>query len=298
MALLGAVPPEAEAAFELVAWLAGLHLEVLATRRADRARQRLEAALVHPSMAPERAALQALSELMDLTGAAAGVLALSCGGQTRRLAAVGVRGPDLPPLTREARFAADQFLCPLPLGPDLAAVLELRPPAGGEFTPEAAVATRACLAPLQTWLRAAAPSLTEVGVAEGENRSGFEVRIQEELERARRFDLRLALILVEVDGPAPLVGALKEALRRELRGSDVLGSISSRRVAALLTHTDPEGLGNVVRRLRRTLVTVSDTLRVPGISLGQAVFTPGCPTADALVSEALRQAEPVSAAVN
>jgi GGDEF domain-containing protein len=121
----------------------------------------------------------------------------------------------------------------------------------------------------------------------------FLTRIQEELERARRFDLRLSLILIDVHAPSEALVQLQDALKRELRGSDVTGAMGGTQVAALLTHTDALGLDNVVRRVRQRLADTAERLNVSGLKLGQAAFSPEVRTADALLELALRQAEPV-----
>jgi hypothetical protein len=123
--------------------------------------------------------------------------------------------------------------------------------------------------------------------------STFVTRIQEELERAKRFDLRLALILIDVDAPSDAAQPLEDALRRELRGSDVTGAMSGTRVAALLTHTDALGLDNVVRRVKQRLADAAERLNVSELTLGQAAFSPDMRNAEALLELALRQAEPV-----
>ena len=102
----------------------------------------------------------------------------------------------------------------------------------------------------------------------------FLTRIQEELERARRFDLRLSLILIDVRAPSDTMAQLQEALRRELRGSDVTGAMGGTQVAALLTHTDALGLDNVVRRVRQRLADTAERLNVSDLKLGQAAFSP------------------------
>src|SRR5207249_4427329 len=82
-------------------------------------------------------------------------------------------------------------------------------------------------------------------------------RIEEELERAKRFDLRLSLVLIDVPRQVPgaqdALAQLHETVRRELRGSDVLGKMGGQRVAALLTHTDAPASHKVVGRLHRLL---------------------------------------------
>jgi GGDEF domain-containing protein len=105
--------------------------------------------------------------------------------------------------------------------------------------------------------------------------------------------LQLSLVLVEVAALQSAAEDLEKALRRELRGSDVLGALNGHRVAALLTHTDAEGLQYVVRRLRQKLADAAGTLQWSSVLLGQAAFSPDCRTANALVSRALRDAEPI-----
>ena len=134
-----------------------------------------------------------------------------------------------------------------------------------------------------------------VGIAEAT--AGFVRRMEEELERARRLDLRLGLVLVDL--PAHLGFdqrlQLEETLRRALRGSDVLGPVGANRVAALLTHTDRSGADRVVERLRRGLSESATRLRVEGVVVGQAEFSPTCRTADAMVVAAARDALPLAA---
>jgi GGDEF domain-containing protein len=105
--------------------------------------------------------------------------------------------------------------------------------------------------------------------------------------------LCLSLILIDVGAPSEAMAQLQEALRRELRGSDVTGAMGGTRVAAILTHTDALGLGNVVRRVRQRLADTAERLNVSNLKLGQAAFSPEVRTADALLELALRQAEPV-----
>lgn len=124
--------------------------------------------------------------------------------------------------------------------------------------------------------------------------NGFEHRIHEEVERAKRFDLRLSLILLDVSAPVEDLARLKDTLRREVRGSDLLGTVGGRQLAALLTHTDEGGLQFAVQRLRRRVVDAARLLSISSITLGQAAFSPDCRTVDALLAQAARHAEPVS----
>jgi hypothetical protein len=66
------------------------------------------------------------------------------------------------------------------------------------------------------------------------------------------------------------------------------------RVAALLTHTDGAGSNKVVGRLRQRLGEAATRLNLNGVRIGHAAFSPECRTADALLSQAARDAQPVS----
>jgi hypothetical protein len=128
--------------------------------------------------------------------------------------------------------------------------------------------------------------------------SEFVRRIEEELERAKRFDLRLSLVIIDIPPAATglerAASVMQDAVRQELRGSDVLGTMNGDRVAALLTHTDGAGSHKVVGRLRRRLGETASRLNLTGIRVGHAAFSPECRTAEALLSQAARDAQPVS----
>jgi hypothetical protein len=295
MTLAGIVPPEADSVFQVVGRVVGLQLEVLQARRADDVRRRFEAVVRQSSLAAERIALQLVGELAQITNASGASLTLVAHSGTRRIVSLG-------PPAEDPRIApgdtwimsAQQFVCGLALGASQRAVLELRAREGGGFTIQQADLTVTCAQVLQTWLVGAVSSFNDpTDVLDAQAVSGFEKRIEEELERAKRFDLHLSLVLVDVSSASHAVTHILEALRRELRGSDLLGTTSGRQVAALLTHTDDRGLDNVVGRLRRRLADAADRLNISDVKLGQAALSPDCRTADALLSRAVREAETI-----
>jgi hypothetical protein len=167
------------------------------------------------------------------------------------------------------------------------------------MTPRAAFVARVAVRVLQCWLVGAERALPDLAVeSPTPMMTAFLRRIDEELERARRFDLGLSLILIGIQEPVPhgdAASVVQEAVRRELRGSDVLGRMSGHHVAALLTHTDDSGSHKVVGRLRRRLGEAAARLSMPGVTVGHAAFSPECRTAEALLSRAARDAQPVSA---
>jgi GGDEF domain-containing protein len=156
------------------------------------------------------------------------------------------------------------------------------------------VATRV----LQSWLVGAESSLNDAArPAVRPAVSEFVRRIEEELERAKRFDLRLSLVIVDIPpatGVDRATSLMQDAVRQELRGSDVLGTMNGDRLAALLTHTDGAGSNKVVGRLRQRLGETATRLNLAGVRIGHAAFSPECRTAEALLSQAARAAQPVS----
>jgi hypothetical protein len=298
MVLIGSVPSDADVVVRLVARVAGSRFSWFAERRAEHARRHFETLLGDTTKAPELIAMRGVLSLAQSVKASSASLALTRNGHTRRIAAVGQGSSDgVPPVTASHVFSADRLVCSLPLGGSDGAVLDLRAASGHEFSADAAIVTEACAAVLRTWLAGTLASLdASSAMLDGTAATtpAFAARIQEELERARRFDLRLSLILINVTAPSDAVAKLQDALRRELRGSDVTGAMGTHQVAALLTHTDALGLDNVVRRLKQRLADAAERLNVSDLRLGQAACSPDVRTADALLALALRQTERVT----
>ena len=299
LTLSGAVAHEAESVFPVVARVVGVQLDALHARAMSEARLRFETIVRQSGFTAERLALQLVGELVRSTKADAATLTLVREGASRRIASFGPQAEEPESVSDDTwSMRADRFICALPLAPNQRAVLELRPAAGAVLGKDAADITTVFARVLQTWLVGATSSFVDpTEIPEGERRDAgaglFEKRIEEELERAKRFDLHLSLVLVDVTAPSPAVAQIVDALRRELRGSDLLGTTSGRQVAALLTHTDDRGLDNVVARVRRRLADAADRLNIADVRVGQAAFSPDCRTAAALLSRAVREAEPI-----
>ena len=296
MTLSGNVPAEADSVFQVVGRVVGVQLESLQARRIGEARRRFETIVRQAGLAAERIALQLVGELAKATQAGGASVILVVNAETRRIVSFGPPADDPSVAAGDTWvMTAERFVCGLALGAQQRAVLELRPAPGTRFTTHAADLTVTCAHVLQTWLVGAVSSFRDpmdsLTPPPPPSISAFEKRIEEELERAKRFDLHLSLVLVDVSAQSDALAQMQEALRRELRGSDLLGTTRGRQVAALLTHTDDRGLDNVVMRLRRRLADAADQLNISDVKLGQAAFSPDCRTADALLSRAVREAE-------
>jgi hypothetical protein len=294
MALIGSVPPDADSVLRVLGRTAGMQLAALEARNEARMRQRFEQLLNVPTKAPELVALHLVRELAEAVGASAGSLTLHRNQQTRRIAAIGPAPDDRAIDATESSSSADRIVSVTSLGGADRAVLEFR--AAVEFTTDSARVVQVCAEVMKVWIVGVLSSFDAAATlldGRATTTSEFVKRIQEELERAKRFDLRLALILIDVRARPDVVADLQEALRRELRGSDVTGAMNASQVAALLTHTDATGLDNVVTRLRERLTAAAGRLNVSDLRLGRAAFSADTRTADDLVSEALFHAEPL-----
>jgi len=292
LVLGGALPASAETVFSGLARTLGARLETLAQRRLQRVRETFHRAVTR-SDPPELIAVHCLRQLLDVTGASGGAMTLHRNGEVRRLASFGNCGA-LPALPTEPLYAPDQFIYPMAIGDGRAALIELS--SDGTFTADAARALAAAGQILHGWI-VGIDSRSRWRSARAAN-SDFARRITEELERAKRFDLGLAMVLIDLSGEAtvddPTLLRVTAAVRQELRGSDVLGTLDDGRIAAVLVHTDRAGVTSVVPRLRRRVADVTQALGAARARLGRAVLSDDCRTTSALLSQAAENLEPVA----
>ena len=302
LALIGTFPKDAESLFAVLGRIVGVQLETIRSKRRDRTRERFESLLGQGGAVPELVAVGVIRELADMTGAAYASLVLNRQGLERRLVSIGTsnEAPDTAhDWANGARFTPAQITCTLKLSDEAFAILDLRPSPGQLFQADAELVTGVASRVLQSWLVGAQSSLSDVTHATPRPAvSEFVRRIEEELERAKRFDLRLSLVLIDIPhsgaGFDRATSFVENAVRSELRGSDVLGTMTGDRVAALLTHTDGAGSNKVVSRLRQRLGEAASRLNLSGVRVGHAAFSPECRTAEALLSQAARDAQTLS----
>lgn len=298
LAVLGTVPAEAESALDVLARVLGAQLERLSLRERERHRARFEAIVSSADRAPELTALDLLRELVAQTGGEGAALWLQQRAGVRRLGSVGTH------IAGEGPWRANDVLATparqvrsIGLGADRLGRLEVVASAAQAFDVKAGAVIDACEAVLRVWLSAVGRPAQELTLPSDAALADFAGRIEEELVRARRFDHNLALVVLEANGrPArrEQLERLIGVLRRELRGSDVLGTLGAHRVAALLVETDASGVGTVVRRLRERLGHLMPELELSNLLLGQAALSAECPTADALLLRAAVNAEAIT----
>jgi hypothetical protein len=283
--------------FQTVAETMGLHLSRLAAGRAADVKGRLESIAAAPNRAVELAAMDVLRQLMQETSAATGVITLFDADGSRRVAAVG-SSAGTSSVPSAPLFASDQIVYPIAIGPGATAVLELIPSADATFGPQGRLAVREAGSVLQRVLSGAVGRPTamaeRVDPAMAEGTGAFVARITEELERAKRFDLGLSMLLIELAAqvtPADdMLDAVISSVRKELRGSDVLGIVGAGRIAALLVHTDGAAVGVVLARVRQRLEQVFHGKELTAVRVGRGVFSQDCKTASELLARASQDA--------
>ena len=305
LVLAGALPPDVELTFGAITRVATHLLQRARTRTGSELRKAVLGVLADPSLAPARTVEGVLALLVDRCHASGGTVSARLRGETKPLATVGRAAPSLMPVAdgeAHVTIDGDRMAITLAAGNDLSISVELGAPPDGEFDQTTRYAFERAGEVLQAWISGLAASAEGrralLGIEAPEAPSGgFMTRIEQEIARAKRFNLDLALVLVRggnpLDDPARVEDIFR-SVRAEVRESDVLGVMNAVEIAALLIQTDEHGVDAVVRRLHERLGT-DDTSPVGIPSVGHAVFSPGCATANALLKQA-RAAEARAAA--
>jgi hypothetical protein len=284
LVLIGVIDDEVELTFGAIALAIGGELQIAARARLEHWRRRLTERSAAPGVAHERVLLQMIEELCVFVGAAGGRVSVQRGDVQRTIAALDASGEAGERLMRSDPERSHQRV--LPVGPDARLHLELwgRP---APFTADP-------LAEVDAWGQALVPWVAVSGVVGGDEplaagdaeEAAFERLVHQEVERAKRFDLGLALVLIEPAGALPHA-ALTDVVRTQLRASDLYGPIRGGRLAVVLVHSGPEGARSVVRRIGEKITgLLSDTQRA-AVRLGQAVFSSEVPSGEALIAEAM-----------
>ena len=294
MLLNGAIEPEVELTFTAIAHVIRGELEQEAHRRTEHWQQRLAVHTIQADLPPERALVLLLEELAAAAGAAGAHATLERSGARQRVSTGDGTHERVPPPV-EGEPDRGRHLRVIPIGFEAQVRLEL----WGRKEPfefDSLAAVDAWVAAVRPWL-----SGTTLGAARGDiidNRTeelAFERRVQDEVERAKRFNLGLSLVLIDsreiASGEVSSATALAEAVRRELRASDLLGHVRGGVLAVLLVHAGPEGAQSVAKRLRlRAAMALAHTHQAV-VRLGQAVFSSDCHSGEALIGQALRGLE-------
>jgi hypothetical protein len=300
LALGGVFTPEAETVFQAVGETMGLHLSRLAAAHAAAVRTAFEETAATPDRPLELMVMDLLRQVMEEIGAGSGVVTLFDAAGSRRLAAVGAHGSDRAPAATV--LTPDRIVYAVTLGGGAHALVELMPAENSRFGDEAGRVIREAASVLQRVLGALGGrgELVPVQTAtdNSETARAFVARITEELERAKRFDLGLSMLLIDLAShnvQADTVQNIVASVRTELRRSDVLGFVGAGRIAALLVHTDGAGVGVVVARVRQRLERLLHGKELTSVRLGRGVLSHDCKTASDLLTRASRDAVAVVA---
>jgi hypothetical protein len=300
LAVPGAIDADVEATLALVCRTGASVLEQLSARRAREVCDRLIGCLAgadgqYPREV-EPVAQAVLSELLSATGAVRGSLAIR-----RRLtdnpvvlAALGDHGPGGPRVDQEAGqpvLSPGRLAMALGLGGGADALMDLGASAARPFGVADAAVAGAGASVVGAWLAGVAVALEKAPVSERPEESSappFERRVGEELGRAKRMRLKGGVVVVRVvtrgEGGQAAAGAvpadvwaqslLIQALRAELRSSDLLGQLCTGELAALLVRANADGVASAEKRLKLRIDRLSREHRLPRVAVGTALYPP------------------------
>lgn len=295
LVLAGTIDQEVELTFSAIARVLAGVLQTREAARIDRWQQRLAAFMSEPHRAPERVILGLLEALATGAGAVGARVTLIGPGESRALAALGhaaksthekTTGESKPIKSPDEEGISEN----IEVGPDTKLRVTLWPAPGAART--AAADLRSWVTALRPWLLQTVSTLSQDGaVADPAFMSTFERRIQEEVERAKRFNLGLGLVVIGAShepASAAILEGLLDAVRPDIRASDLTGRLSGDMVAIVLVHTEAVGADTVLARVRRRLESLGAGRSGRLVHLGKAVYTTEHTSADGLIAEALR----------
>jgi hypothetical protein len=267
--------------------VASAAIEQPGARQAHEVQLRLAQRIAAGQGAPPALAQAAFEELLAATGAARGRLMVRTPAATETVtfAVVGswpttIPLPDLEPLRTE--FSPDRIVTTVRLAGGGSAGVEFQPIDHIPFTRDAAFLTEAGLAMLGTWLSGVtsatggrlAPPVTDVRPT-----PTLEEAMGGEMERVKRLSLKGGVLVARFTNGGPprgwTVASVIEAMRKELRSSDLLGQLPTGEVTALLVRASAGGVESVAWRVRERFERLARELRLPPVELGHALYPEG-----------------------
>jgi hypothetical protein len=288
--LTGVLDPEVEVTFAAIAHVIAGELRQTMDRRIEHWRARLRVQTVEAERPPEAVVSQMLADVAAAVGAEEARATFHRRGAQRTFLGT--------PAGAQGRESAIKHARRVPVGFQAHVEIELRGPAE-PFGFEALATVDAWVAAVQPWLSGMIAGDGDSSLlVERTDEFAFEQRVHDEVERAKRFDLGLSLLVIdpaEITAPSAASGSrVLDAIRSELRASDLFGRIRGGMLAVVLVHADPEGVQSVAKRLRRTLGSLVNGTHKAAVRLGQAVFSSECKSADALIRQALQRLDEVN----
>lgn len=300
----GSSDDDAEAELGSLCAILGTLFDRLALKRAGLLRTRFLEGLAARSTSPWETASALLTDLTSVVSAVqAGIWFMTDGDTIAPLASMGetpIQPPSPGPL--EPVLNAHRILLPISSGSVPLGALELRAAPETPFTPDDRALATAAASDLQVWM-AGLRAAGSLDVARPLAASAFELRLREEIERAKRFGLPIGLLVFSIHDPsaaheaADKVETLVGELRHELRSCDVVASLDQGDLAVLFTHTDARGLSAALGRLSERLGMVSRRSEFPKFRIGQALYPSQAESASELLSQARLSARQPAASI-
>ncbi len=294
----GAIGAGEESTLALVCRTAASVLEQLAARQArevcDRLIGRLAGADGTGPREVQPVAEALLADWMSAVGAVRGALALRRrpADNVTVLAELGDHGPGGPRFDAEAgqkALSPERFVMALGVGGGADALVSLGASPAHPFGAAQAALAEAGASVVRAWLAGVVVALRQAPVSERPEASSappFERRVGEEVGQAARMRLKGGVVVVKV-GPRSEGDQTKwtqadvraqslviQALRAELRSSDLLGQLSSGEPAALLVRADADGVASAERRLKQRIDRLAREHRLPRVAVGTALYPP------------------------
>ena len=284
---LAAVRDEAGANLAVACRVAGEAPGRSGAWQAREVREMLERRIAAGQGAPLALTRAAFEELLAVVGAERGRLVVKTPDVTEpvTLVAVGswpktVPPPDLEPVRTE--FGPDAIVATAQLAGGGAAGAEFRPFDRVPFSPDRALIAEAGMSVLGTWLSgvtlAAAGTLAKRG-GNGRPAPTPGAATGDEMERVKRLSLKGGVLVARFSNGGPpgawAVTSVIEAMREELRSSDLLGQLPTGEITALLVRATADGVVSVAWRVRERLEELVREYRLPPIELGHALYPDG-----------------------
>jgi hypothetical protein len=282
----GVLDDETMATLAAVAQAVGAVMQQRLEQEVALLRAEVRRVIARPNLPQTEIAASVLRVMMDYLSAPGGDLLVESTEGFVTLAA-----SPAPPFDRadDGADSVDRLTLAQPLQDERAMRMHLTGAPSVPFRPLAIAAVEAALDEVQRWL----DSATGQALVAGRETltAGFERRIDEEVARARRFGLELVVLLIgSTSGiPTHAEGAIADAVRGGLRGSDLVGRLGLGEIAVILVHTGVHGARSVEERLKERLQTVLRDGNLPSITIGEGGFPSAGDTTEALLSRARAQ---------
>ena len=115
----------------------------------------------------------------------------------------------------------------------------------------------------------------------------FHERVEAEIDRAERYDLPLALVMIDIDGfkvindtyghvvGDSVLSRVGEVLRESIRTTDLVGRLGGDEFAVLLPSTDPQEALHLAERMRRELSNATEVPLTVSVGVGAPISPRG-----------------------